>query len=339
MIAPPLNDQECLGKLTDVAVQGQQRPDVRDLARRFRTTGDLARWIRSLPQRDDAGVAADGPRVQCEVSQRARLLAADPNCVERSILYLAVGELLDATKTRRLATIDTPLGRHTFPVENGEPVVLDPPITRNALLAGLWHIRNADSPVRAEAIRPAPLLGWLLKIAEEPAAHRHGRGGLARVRRARGAFARLLGGRWLSPGERADALYVLRMAGDAAPLFGETGLFGLRVARGAVAQLLAQDTTRNLRISPERAVYWSGKAIATYYGLGGLYEPAYAEVARRPKPATPPPNQPPAGAAPAGPPAAHPTAPAGQIPAEKGVEPTRDVESWTLDAINANGKE
>lgn len=42
----------------------------------------LAMWIRSLPQRDDTGLACDGPRVEaCRPPQRLRIPADDPNCV------------------------------------------------------------------------------------------------------------------------------------------------------------------------------------------------------------------------------------------------------------------
>ncbi len=52
-----------------------------------------------------------------DVSQRVRIPAANPNCVERSALYLAAGEIIDPRPLRQLATIHTPIGPHTFPVE------------------------------------------------------------------------------------------------------------------------------------------------------------------------------------------------------------------------------
>lgn len=84
MIDDPLNDTECLGQLTEVAARATKTPEARALATRFATTAALAEHIRSLPQRDDAGDPADGPRVACDVSQRARLFPADPNCVVMS---------------------------------------------------------------------------------------------------------------------------------------------------------------------------------------------------------------------------------------------------------------
>lgn len=84
MIAPPLNDEECLGQFTAITVDGLKRTDVQAVAARFRSTRALVGWIRSLPQRDDDGDPKDGPRVACDVGQRARLVADDPNCVVMS---------------------------------------------------------------------------------------------------------------------------------------------------------------------------------------------------------------------------------------------------------------
>ena len=297
MIGPPLNDRECLERLTLYAVHGQMRPDLRQLAGRFGTVDELAAWIRSLPQRDDYGDPADGPRIVCDVAQRVRLVADDPNCVERSLLYMAVAEQLDSRPTRQLATIETPNGRHTFPIEDGEPVLLEPKLTRNALRAGVWLIRNAGAAVTVDtlALDPAALLGWVIDLAEDVAESRHGRAGLRRIEQAREVFGRLLEGRPITPAARADALYALRLASEAAALFGDAGIAGIRIARAAVSRLAAAlvPRPRNARVrvtvNPERAAYWTGKAIATYYGVGGLYDPIYQEVTKRPAASPPPP--------------------------------------------------
>src|SRR5262249_37561944 len=140
----PLNDYECLDQLTLVAIKAVGRADIARFARRFSSTAALRRWIRSLPQRDDEGVAGEGPRGRRDDSPPRRVPALDPNCVERSLLYLAVAEHLDARPVRRLATILTPAGRHTLVVENGEPVVMDPRLTRNGVEAGLWRTLSGD---------------------------------------------------------------------------------------------------------------------------------------------------------------------------------------------------
>jgi hypothetical protein len=72
VIVDPLNDAECLGQLTAIASEGTTNPEIKTLAARFRSTKALAKWIRGLPQRDDTGEANDGPRVMCDVGQRAR---------------------------------------------------------------------------------------------------------------------------------------------------------------------------------------------------------------------------------------------------------------------------
>src|SRR5688500_12222478 len=112
------------------------------LAEEHRTPAALARWIRGLPQRDDTGAPCDGPKVEvCRPAQRLRVPAEDPNCVERAALYLGVAELMDPDPVRRLATVETPAGLHTFPTEDGEPVILDPQQSRNGLQASLYTAR------------------------------------------------------------------------------------------------------------------------------------------------------------------------------------------------------
>lgn len=293
MIIAPLNDHDCLAKLSALAADGQARDDVRSIAGRFRTTGELAAWIRSLPQRDDDGDPDDGPRVGCDTAQRARLIADDPNCVERSILYIAAAEVIDPQPVRQLATIEVPSGgRHTFPVENGTPIKLDPAVPRNALRAGLWMIRNGGAIDDDAPTDPDDLLEWVADIAEEVADKRDGARGVRRVRRARRIFGALLDGFGVSRPARSDALYTLRAAAEAAPMFGQLGAKGIRVARRGIARLMASQIARETigRIPPkhrERAAYLTGKAVATAAGVGGLYDFAYAvgrATAKRPAP-------------------------------------------------------
>jgi len=305
VIGAPLNDHECLGKLTQVAAEGATSAEVRKVAARFDSTYELATWIRSLPQRNDEGDEGDGPRVACDVSQRARVLAEDPNCVERSLLYLAAGEVLDSSPVRQLATIETPRGRHTFPVEDGEPVVLDPQVTRNALSAGLYLIRQAgDAAHDAEQAAPDPadLLPWIAEVAEEPAEARDGRVGIQRVRRARGVFRAVLSGKPANPEAMGDVLYTLDRAEEAAPMFGQVARSAIRLARAALKTLAkrgvkprngcgCQDSTLPIRnagalapvipaalaprnINWKRLGYWGGKGLARVLGVGDLYDPA-----------------------------------------------------------------
>jgi len=213
MIAEPLNDQACLQAVTETAARYRQRRAVRELAAQLRSTEELAAYLRELPQRDDQGDPADGPRIDCgDTTQRLRIPADDPNCVERSALYLAAGELIDPSAVRQLATIDTPAGRHTFPLEDGRPVVLDPMLPRNALSLGLWAIRNAaGDPNVSDALALA------LDLADA-SAPRNARIGAARV-----AIERALSG----------DVYALRNGVD------DIG-FALAVAEGAARAVSGQ---------------------------------------------------------------------------------------------------
>ncbi len=140
MIGIPFNDLRCLGAVTEqIATRLQQRDhELVTYAARFPTTQALAGYIRDLPQRDDLGLQSDVPKVRaCNPAQRLRVPADDPNCVERAALYLAVAELIDPWPVRQLATLTLPFGRHTFPLESGAPVVLDPQTSADELALGL----------------------------------------------------------------------------------------------------------------------------------------------------------------------------------------------------------
>lgn len=148
MIAPPVNDQTCLGAITDRVVRAVTGPDpdrsLVALAHELGSTAALVRWIRELPQRDDLGQPSDGPKVDvCTPVQRLRLPTWDPNCVERAALYLAVAELLDPRPRRQLATEINPAGNlHTFPVEDGQRIVLDQVIPPTFAALGAAAPRN-----------------------------------------------------------------------------------------------------------------------------------------------------------------------------------------------------
>jgi hypothetical protein len=238
VIVEPVNDAGCLGAVTQVVADlvGRGDPALSEVAGRFRTTRELARWIRSLPQRDDVGAAGDGPRVHaCEPPQRLRLPAEDPNCVERSAIYLGAGELIDPRPERRLATIDVPGGRHTLPVENGKPVVLDPRVRRNAARAGLFKLgrrRNGAAPM---TLTPAEAITWIGQLAAEPA--RHFAGGLDRVARGEQAMRALVEGGEVDADGTADIAFVLALAEHEARLFGPTGECIVRTTARAVDEL------------------------------------------------------------------------------------------------------
>ncbi len=151
MIGVPFdnNDLTCLSAISEVMADLVERRDplLVEIAQKYPTTVALAVWIRSLPQRDDFGAPGDGPKVEaCQPVQRLRIPAPDPNCVERAALYLGVAELIDPYPVRQLATLDFDWGRHTFPIENGAPVILDPRISGEEVAR-----RMADSEASAPA--------------------------------------------------------------------------------------------------------------------------------------------------------------------------------------------
>jgi len=247
VIGVPLNDRKCLAQVSEVAASlaRNQDPVLAEIAGRFRDTKALASWIRSLPQKDDEGDPADGPKVgACEPPQRLRIPAEDPNCVERAALYAAAAELIDPRPVRQLVTVDTPIGRHTFPVENREPVVLDPNVTRNALEGALFQLEGAAVKLSAEEA-----VDWVTAIAEEPAT-RH-RNGVARVARARKAMRGVLAGRPLGERERKDVGYALALAEREAGRFGETGRNAMRTTMHAIDRIADECCAhRNFRLGP-----------------------------------------------------------------------------------------
>jgi hypothetical protein len=267
VIAEPVNDRVCLAKVTDVAERGMDRPKVRQLAERFDTTYDLAQWIRSLPQRNDEGAKKDGPRIACpEVTQRVRLLPGDPNCVERSILYVAAAEHIDDKPVRQLATIETKGGLHTFPVEDGDPVKLDPVVTRNAMRAGLDMIRNAAIPSH-----PVDLLQWVVDVAHEPAA---AAGQLGRLRNAAEAMTDAIAGAKLRNVDDLGMTFAL--AEQAARLWGGQGVDAVRLALLGLQRLAARNAAhRNVTLR------FSRKPVNAFVGTLGAVGRVGSRVAMR----------------------------------------------------------
>jgi hypothetical protein len=195
VIGPPLNDGDCLVQLTALVVQ--RLNEYAPIACRFGSTAELAAWIRSRPQRADVGDPSDGPKIACDVPQRVRVPATlDPNCFERAALYLGAAELIDPTPLRQLATIGDAGWRHTFPVENGQPVVLDPDLgdasARTSPAPTGGAARNA-LPMRAvpPPTREQQLLSWLCDIAAAPAFAIGGEEALCHVRYARRVLEQL----------------------------------------------------------------------------------------------------------------------------------------------------
>ena len=245
MIALPFNDLRCLGSITEVIAELVTNRDelIAEIAAKHGTTESLANYIRSLPQRDDDGEPEDGPKVEaCKPAQRLRIPAPDPNCVERAALYLAAAELIDPKPTRQLATLDTPVGLHTFPVENGAPVILDPRVPRNCLDCGI--ALQKQGPVTVEA-RDA--IEWTAQLAEAGAANL--RNGPSRVRRARNAMMRLVN-EGAAPATEAELDligWMLALAERAARKYGTRALAIVRTTAQAIADLVDEAIARSQR--------------------------------------------------------------------------------------------
>src|SRR5689334_6567998 len=136
MIGLPYNDHQCLGAISEIVATmvAEQHPALLELADKLRTREQVIEYIRSLPQRDDLGDPSDGPRVvACSPPQRVEIPSQSPNCVERTALLAALMEINHPEHTYQFATVDTPIGLHTFPLVDGKPIVLDPRVTSECL--------------------------------------------------------------------------------------------------------------------------------------------------------------------------------------------------------------
>ena len=248
MIGLPLNDLRCLGSVTEVIAElvTNRDPVIVELAAKHSTTESLIAWIRSLPQRDDEGDPKDGPKVEaCEPPQRLRIPAPDMNCLERAATMIAVAEIIDPRPIRQLATLDTPIGLHTFPVENGAPIILDPRVPPNCLDCGVAALK--EGPVTIEA-RDA--IEWTAQLAEAGAANV--RNGPSRVRRGRNAMMQLVdeGTAPASP-EVIEAIgWLLALAEKVARRYGPRALRIVRTTAQAIADLADDAAARAHRNMP-----------------------------------------------------------------------------------------
>ena len=242
MIGLPFNDHKCLGSITEVVAElvATEDPVIVELAQQHRTTEGLVNYIRGLPQRDDDGERRDGPKVEtCEPPQRLRIPAEDPNCVERAALYVAVAEFIDPRATRQLATLDTPMGLHTFPVENGAPVILDPKVTRNCVDCGF-------ALASASVIEPHDAIEWTATLAEQSSGNV--RNGPSRVRRARNAVMRLVDEHVPPSQGEVDAIgWMFALAERAAKRWGSRAVAMVRTTALAIADVAEEVIARTQR--------------------------------------------------------------------------------------------
>jgi hypothetical protein len=246
MLIEPLNDGDCLGLALAQVPAAMARTDVRELAARLGSVAEVVRYLRRLPQLDDTGGPGEGPRIACDVPQRVRVPAPDPNCLERSLFFLALAELLDPPPWRTLTTIDVTSARgrerHTFPVENDTPVCLDPVVPRAALTAGLSLIRNARGE-RGALFTPIGSLQWVVGLVGD-VAQRAGGMVAARHHRALRDVQRIAQG--LAPLEPAAIAWALDVAFPAALTFGPAGSAALVAAAEVLDGLTEDDPSKRL---------------------------------------------------------------------------------------------
>src|SRR5205823_2376265 len=120
VIVDPINDVDCLGQLTTIARELSSTTLVLTVARHLGSRDAVIRWLQAKPQADDDG-GEPVRYIVCDVPQRVRLFADDPNCVERATDAMMLLEALEQMKsttpaTRALGTVDRP-ARHTGLVE------------------------------------------------------------------------------------------------------------------------------------------------------------------------------------------------------------------------------
>lgn len=246
MIGLPFNDLSCLGALTQVVADlvNNRDPYIVEIAAKHPTTESLAAWIRTLPQDDDDGDPNDGPKLEaCDPPQRLIIPSARPNCFERGPLYMAASEFIDPHPVRQLATLDTPAGLHTFPLENGAPIVLDPNVNETTLKCGV--AMTQPGPV---AIDAHDALEWSARLAADAAGNSNVRNGASRVRRARNAVMRLVDEGVVPAETEIDAMgWLFALAESAARRYGARALAMVRSAAHAVGEILDEVLARTQR--------------------------------------------------------------------------------------------
>jgi hypothetical protein len=153
--------------------------------------------------------------------------------------------MIDPHPVRQLATLDTPVGLHTFPVENGAPVILDPRVPRNALEGGMYL--HGQTPITIDA-RDA--IEWTAQLAEAGAADF--RNGPNRVRTARNAIMSLVDeGTPPASAEVVEAIgWLLALAEKVARRYGPRALRIVRTTAQAIADLADEAVARSHRNVP-----------------------------------------------------------------------------------------
>jgi hypothetical protein len=235
MIGLPYNDYGCLGPMSQIqaAMVEERDPALLELAARCPTKQQAVDYIRSRPQLDDLGDPADGPRVhECSPPQRLRLDLEAPNCVERAVVFGMLMEINHPQHTYQLATVDTPVGLHTFPLMDGRPIVLDPRVTHDCLECGL-----AISKPGPIAVEPRNAIAWTVDMAGQEAGQL--RNGPSTMYVGKNAIRRLLDDGATPAPREIDAMGLLfAFAERAAHRYGTRAIGIVRTAARALADVL-----------------------------------------------------------------------------------------------------
>jgi len=234
-IGLPYNDLACLSAVSQIAATmvAEGEPALLELAAKYPTQRHAEEYLRSRPQRDDLGDPADGPRVhECEPPQRLVLDGAAPNCLERATLFAIIQEINHPEHTYQLATVDTPIGLHTFPLVDGRPIVLDPRVTSECLECGM-----AISQPGPVAVEPRNAIAWMIDMAAQDAGQL--RNGPSSVYLGKNAIRRMLDEGAIPAPREIDAMGLLfALAERAAHRYGTRALGIVRTAARALANIL-----------------------------------------------------------------------------------------------------
>jgi len=234
MITAPLNDTECL-ELVHAKARGFAANAVLvDFAHAFDSPEEIAAFLRTRPLELDVGDPLDGPRIACVPSQRLRLLPDGVNCMESSFHYLGLADIIDPSTPRTSCTIRVGDVYHTFPVERGQPVILDPEAPpRNAFEAGVYTCERRNG-LRPAIVQLGEARTWLVRVAANAARTPSERAAIQAALRALN--------RSLYRGERLTDLHaiatMIALAETEAPLWGDEGREALTQATQSVRNLL-----------------------------------------------------------------------------------------------------
>jgi hypothetical protein len=235
MIGVPFNDHQCLGAISEIlaTMAGSGDPELLELAAQYPTTRELIDYIRSLPQRDDLGDPTARPRVdECSPPQRVRIGPPDPNCLERAALFVLIDDVNHPDHTYQLATVETPIGPHTFPLKDGKPVVLDPRVSNECLECGL--ALSSPGPI---AVQPRNAIAWVVDMAAQDAPQL--RNGPSQLYLGKNAIRRLIDDGAAPEPREIDAMgFLFALAERAARRYGTRAIGIVRTAVRALADVL-----------------------------------------------------------------------------------------------------